>query len=418
MNDRQAHDPARPIRVAIVHYRDDASAGGSLRVGETIADNLDPLKVEARLVFAYGGPGPVAEKARVPCHFINASGPAHPPSWVRARALFKDIRPDLIHFQDAVHWLRLALANSGIKTILHVHGRYLPRYMRRRDKILARAFIRSTAAQVCITEGARRSLLNLGWGRSDTAFVVYNAIDCAKFGGRIDKGAARRAFGLPPDALLLGMVGRLFWAKGCVDLLSLLERLPKHWHGVFCGDGTERPRLERQCSERGLKGRVHFIDGQREVAQVYASLDAFAFLSRYEPFGLVLAEAMAAGVPVFGLGGEGEYRESSYPLVTAETACFVERRHTSDQEASEAPEVLDELARRIADYGERPQNYARMTASAAAWVKARFDAPIQAEALTRVYEEVCGNGAHASLKLRELYEDKRRELKREAALEL
>ncbi|HEV2916055.1 MAG TPA: glycosyltransferase family 4 protein [Pyrinomonadaceae bacterium] len=397
MNDRHSYNSARPTRVAIVHYRDDASAGGSLRVGETIANNLDPRAVEAHLIFAYGGPpGPVAEKARVPCHFIDAKGPAHLPSWARARALFRELRPDLIHFQDAVNWLRLALIDSGIKTVLHVHGRYIPRYMRPRDKVLARAFIRSTDAQVCISEGARQTLLKLGWARAESTFVVYNSIDCARFGGRIDKEAARRRLRLPPDARLLGMVGRLFWAKGCADLLSLLERLPLAWHGVFCGDGPERTRLEQQCRARGLSPRVHFIDGQNEVAPVYASLDALAFLSRYEAFGMVLAEAMAAGIPIFGLGSEGEYRESYYPLVTTETACFVERRQGSNHDAEEAPEVLDELARRIADYGERPQNYAAMTERARDWVRARFDAPVQAEAVTRVYEEVCRSGMRAA----------------------
>src|SRR2546422_505966 len=98
----------RPIRVAIVHYRDDATVGGSLRVGETTANNLDPARIEASLVFAYGEPGPVSEKAKVPVHHLRARSSRDLQSWFAARALFRKTRPDILHFVDPVNWLALA----------------------------------------------------------------------------------------------------------------------------------------------------------------------------------------------------------------------------------------------------------------------------------------------------------------------
>src|SRR5215471_12983855 len=95
----------RPIRVAIVHYRDSAAVGGSLRVGETIANHVDSKRVLAELVFAYGSAGPVTRNAGVACHFIGATGPRDPAAWIRARSLFKQLQPDIIHFQDGVVWL-------------------------------------------------------------------------------------------------------------------------------------------------------------------------------------------------------------------------------------------------------------------------------------------------------------------------
>src|SRR5579862_3579814 len=47
----------RPIRVALILYRDDLNVGGSLRVAEVLANSLDPKRVEAHVVFAYGEPG-------------------------------------------------------------------------------------------------------------------------------------------------------------------------------------------------------------------------------------------------------------------------------------------------------------------------------------------------------------------------
>src|SRR5204862_1037824 len=105
----------RPLRVAMVHYRDSAAAGGSLSVGETIVNHLDPARISAAMVFAYGSAGAVANRVKVPCHFIRASGPKDVSGWMRARSLCKKLQPDVIHFQDGIVWLRSALAGLSYR---------------------------------------------------------------------------------------------------------------------------------------------------------------------------------------------------------------------------------------------------------------------------------------------------------------
>lgn len=401
----------RPLRVAIVHYRDAAESGGSLRVGETIANHLDPKRVSAEMVFAYGSAGPVAQRVRVPCHFIGASGPKDLPAWPRARALFKRIRPDLIHFQDGVVWLRVALLGTSYKKVVHVHGRYQeagndgnlndPPF---RASPQLHAYLKSTDAQICINNGARDSLLNLGWISREKSYVVYNSIDLSRFSMKGDSAKARAQLGLPKDALLLGMVCRLVWEKGCSDLLSIIERLPSRWHGVICGDGPLRQQLEQECRTRRIADRIHFLGPQDDVVPVYAALDAYAFLSRYEPFGLVLAEAMAAGKPVFGIEGDGEYNEAEYPLLTADTAELVAFDGSRDHETALPGQILDDIERKISNYGSHPARYSQMIERARAWVGTCFAAPLQAEAMTRVYEHICGNSTGAPLELDGLYD--------------
>src|ERR1700675_1253195 len=63
---RPSQGTARPIRVVLVLYRDDLNLGGSLRVVEILANALDPERVDAHIVFAYGGPGPIASRVNVP----------------------------------------------------------------------------------------------------------------------------------------------------------------------------------------------------------------------------------------------------------------------------------------------------------------------------------------------------------------
>ena len=224
----------------MVHYRDAADAGGSLRVGETIANHVDPKRVVMEMVFAYGEAGPVAAHAKVPCHFLGARGPKDLRAWLRARAFFRSRQPDIIHFQDCVFWLRTALVGTESLKIAHLHARYQRRADRRNNRKhpfeasqLFRLFLKSTDAQVCINNGARHSLIEPRWIKRERSYVVYNSIDVDRFGDRPDKMQARTNLGLPHDVLLLGMLCRLVWQKGCLDLLSIIERLPERWHAVI-----------------------------------------------------------------------------------------------------------------------------------------------------------------------------------------
>lgn len=406
-----------PIRVAMVNYRDSAMGGGSLRVGELIANHVDPKRIAVELVFAYGSGGPVTKSAKVPCHFIGARGPRDFAAWFRARVLFKKLQPDIIHFQDGVVWLRTALAGTPYRKLVHVHARYASRAKessaRAKQKHpyiatpLFRTFLRATDVQVCINHGARNALLDLGWIAPERSYVVYNSIDVARFGVRFEPAQARAELNLPAGALLLGMICRLVWEKGCFDFLSVIERLPERWQGVICGDGPQRSELQRACEERGLANRIHFIGVHDDVRQVYAALDAYAFLSHYEPFGLVLAEAMAAGKPIFGIRSEGEFCEVEYPLVRDDIAELQPFARAGNYELAVPPPVLDQLAKRISDYGDDPESRRLMIARARTWVENCFDAHVQAEAMTRVYEDVSARGYSGQALLAESYQTRR-----------
>ena len=73
---------------------------------------------------------------------------------------------------------------------------------------------------------------------------------------------------------------------------------------LIAGEGPAMPALKAQVGALGLHGAVHFIgylDRSRELPDCYAAADVFVFASRTETQGLVLLEAMAAGLPVVAL---------------------------------------------------------------------------------------------------------------------
>jgi glycosyltransferase involved in cell wall biosynthesis len=111
----------------------------------------------------------------------------------------------------------------------------------------------------------------------------------------------RRQFGLPERYFLC--VGRLVFSKGVFDLLDAYSRLaPKLRAGaelLFVGDGVEQTELEARAAAID-PGAVRFAGfAHREhLAVYYALAEALVFPTHTDPWGLVVNEAMACGIPI------------------------------------------------------------------------------------------------------------------------
>lgn len=112
--------------------------------------------------------------------------------------------------------------------------------------------------------------------------------------------AVRQLFGIASDATLFLYVGRLEKHKGLNTLIAAFRRVSSVRSGLalqLVGDGSQRGALEhaaRDCPGLHLAGRLAGL----ELLDAYAAADVFVLPSLFEPWGLVVNEAMAAGLPV------------------------------------------------------------------------------------------------------------------------
>lgn len=97
------------------------------------------------------------------------------------------------------------------------------------------------------------------------------------------------------DDTLLLYVGRLSYEKKIHDLRAILDRVPNTRLAIV-GDGPYRPELEEIFAGTNTKF-MGYMRGDA-LSEAYASADIFTFPSSLETFGLVVVEAMAAGLPV------------------------------------------------------------------------------------------------------------------------
>ena len=115
----------------------------------------------------------------------------------------------------------------------------------------------------------------------------------------------RPRFRSPP---VIGALGRLHRNKGYDVLFEALaspELAARPWQCVLGGDGPERTTLEAEAKRRGISDRVRFIGWVSDRQAFFNTIDLFVLPSREEPFGIVLIEAMAAGLPVVATDTDG-----------------------------------------------------------------------------------------------------------------
>lgn len=135
--------------------------------------------------------------------------------------------------------------------------------------------------------------------------VIYNGIDIARFPLR----SSQEKSGPRHSAWTIGTIGRLEAEKGVDVLLRAFAMLRDHQLQcklVILGEGSQRKSLEWMAETLGVKSSVQFVGFQPDVEQWMKSFDLFVLPSvKRESFGMVLAEALATGVPVIAsrLGG-------------------------------------------------------------------------------------------------------------------
>jgi glycosyltransferase involved in cell wall biosynthesis len=108
------------------------------------------------------------------------------------------------------------------------------------------------------------------------------------------------AFVVRPGRKAFVACGRFDKLKGFAQLITIFDalrhRLPD-WDLVIVGDGEDRALLLAQVAQAKLGDRVFFSGWVADIEAVFRSADIFVFPSVSEGFALVLAEAMACGLP-------------------------------------------------------------------------------------------------------------------------
>jgi 1,2-diacylglycerol 3-alpha-glucosyltransferase len=219
-------------------------------------------------------------------------------------------RPSIVHAHSpfVTGWLALRTARRyGVPLVFTYHTRledyahYVPFETRATKRVvlsLLRTYANAADAVIVPTRAMETHLRSLGV--TARIEIVPSGIDVELFASGRRRADVRARFGVAPDERMVLCVGRLAREKNLELAIETMAAMPLGTRLVVIGDGPHRVALRAAAMHAGVSDRIHFaLELPRaELPDAYASADAFLFTSTSETQGLVLAEALAAGLPV------------------------------------------------------------------------------------------------------------------------
>jgi glycosyltransferase involved in cell wall biosynthesis len=224
----------------------------------------------------------------------------------RLRRVLADRKPDLVH----VHSRRGAeLFGAAAASLAQVPAVITRRVDSAEPKFWARFKYRRYRAVVAISRAVQAQLEQCAGLEPARIHHIASAVDGTLF--RPDDGARRRVleeFGLPDDAVVVGVVAQLIRRKGhrtlLLELPALIDRHPRL--RVLCfGRGPLEPMLQSAITALGLGEQVRLAGWRRDLPRLLPGLDVLVHPAEREGLGIAVLEALACGVPVIACAAGG-----------------------------------------------------------------------------------------------------------------
>jgi L-malate glycosyltransferase len=204
-----------------------------------------------------------------------------------------DFAPDILHahlFHAEVAVASLQVSPSTRSLLTHHHGDHFVYLGKRWDAHLDRWAGRRFDSVVAVSKWVRRFLL-------ETYRYPDRKVEMIRNGWSGDP-QADGSNGRPPTVI---SVANFRQQKGHADLLHAFARVRRQVPAarlVLIGEGELHDDLEAIATQLGIQGAVEFKGNVDDVWPHLATADVFALGSIYEPLGIAVMEAMAAGLPV------------------------------------------------------------------------------------------------------------------------
>lgn len=330
-----------PTRIAFLSVS--AEIGGSETVLLELVRGLRRLRPESRLLVVVPREGPLSARARaagavtrvlpIPAAILTlgeageapplsrairlASAAAAAPGYTRElRELLEEEQPDIVHSNGVkTHVLSARSCPAGAALVWHVHEylgrRILTRALLRRHRRAASMLVANSQS---VAEDVARTL-----GRGLPVRTVYNAVDLETFSPAGELADLDALAGVPPPmrgTLRVGLVATFGRWKGHEVFMRAIQRVGAAVpiRAYICGGpvydtaGSQYSfdELRRLARELHVEDKVVFTGVVRDMPPVLRALDIVVHASTLpEPFGLVIAEAMACGRPLVASAAGG-----------------------------------------------------------------------------------------------------------------
>jgi glycosyltransferase involved in cell wall biosynthesis len=248
-----------------------------------------------------GGPlaGDLAD-AGVPLTVIGKRWKLDPRAFWRLKQHIARLKPDLIHtWMFAANTYGYAAARAcGVKNVV-IGQRCVDPWKSRLQLAFDRALAKRCRCVVVNSEGVRDFYVQHGTPHEQVR-VIPNGVVMPP-ACNTTRRQLLAELGLPENARLVGLVGRLWPQKRVKDAIwaaDLLKVIRDDVYLLIIGDGPLRDQLRRYRDQVCVHGHAYFLGERGDVPRLLPHFDVLWSTSAYEGQSNVILEGMAAGVPV------------------------------------------------------------------------------------------------------------------------
>ncbi|MGB9607408.1 MAG: glycosyltransferase, partial [bacterium] len=285
---------------------------------ETFAKHLQELGCKVYF-FAPRYPGYIDKNSSV-FRFPSFRFPHHPeypipiPFSPRIFEIFSSLKIDVVHPQTPflLGWTARHLARKNgsiLVTTYHTFYEEYSHYAFPIPSFIIKPFLRKLSKDFCnlcdavIAPTKAVEQLLRGYGVYREIEVIPTGLELDNWYKEENPAFPRLALGIPPDASIITYIGRLAAEKNVAMLIFAFKRIVEQVPNVyllFVGSGPEEEHLKELSEEMGVDDKCRFLGfvDREKVRECLSASDILVFPSKTETQGLVMAEALAMGVPV------------------------------------------------------------------------------------------------------------------------
>ena len=266
--------------------------GGAERVVVDLTDQMNAFGHTVKIAYLKGEVlvRPVSDDIEIIALNLNSKNDLLSAS-KKYRKLLKQFRPDIVHAH---------MVHANIFARINRVGAHIPKLICTahnsneggKARMLAyRLTNRLSDINTNVSQEATDSLIRKGAFRKSNVMTVHNGIDLSKF----EKVSSRQA--LDQNVINLISVGRFNDQKDYPNLINAFAILKSRNNSniklTIVGDGELRPQIESLIKELNLDKDITLLGRRSDISELLSAADIFLLASKFEGYGLVVAEAMA-----------------------------------------------------------------------------------------------------------------------------
>ncbi|NSM83098.1 glycosyltransferase family 4 protein [Enterococcus faecalis] len=267
------------------------------------------------------------------------------------KSLIKREQITLIHSHHRMTTLLAKLAAVGTEAKV-VHTQHL----NIQDKFYFTRIALSKIPTICVSQAAKKILVDKSGLDCENICTIYNAIDEETDYGEIDPQLVASKTN---SFFTVAQISRLVEYKGVFEFLEIAKKVSKHTDRIkffLIGDGPEKKKLLCKIKEQGLVGTVFLLGNKSNVLKQLEAVDLMMLCSKIEGLPLAPIEAFYSGIPVIGSDIDGTREE----VKNGKNGYLIPQNQ------------LDEFAEKILYLSKNPKVYQQMKLSAKRTFKDKF----------------------------------------------